>query len=62
MYLQNNQEIFDYLSNKWESMKSLAIVQKLITERTKVINIHITIKKGQKLLPWPTVYLNTYNL
>lgn len=30
IYLHNNQEIFDYLGNKWESMKPLAIVQKLI--------------------------------
>ena len=30
MYLHNNQEIFDYLGNKWESMKPVNIVHKLI--------------------------------
>ena len=33
IFLHNNQEIFDYLGNKWESMKPVSIVKQLITRQ-----------------------------
>lgn len=31
IFIQNNQDIKEYLSNKWESMKPVTIVQRLIS-------------------------------